>query len=451
MKLLEYQAKELFSIYGLPVQKGIVLTDKSGFNTDKSGINEIECAGLKYPLVIKAQIQAGGRGKAGGIRFAQNAGEAREIIDSMLLSKLKGYIVNALFVGEKAEIEAEWYLSMILDRDIKAPRILFSKYGGTDIEETAARAPEAVVSVPVNPLYGVPEHTIRYICSKGGVGGEYADRLKDTLTRLAKLFMDYSCMIAEINPLAITPDGGLLAIDGKVDIDDSALYRLPDVLRYRDNIEEHPLVVRARKSNFLYIPLEENAFEESPPGGSPAKASGGIAVMSNGSGMLMSMIALSSKEGYKASCAIDLGGGATKERITEAVKIALSTPGTDALFLNVFGGITRCDEVAAGLCAALENAGYSMDSGADSGARCDAGFSKNDGSGDGAGDGIGDGSYCGEIDGAAVVRTVVVRMEGTNKEKGMELIAAAPGVILADCMNDVKQILRKLRMPCSIS
>lgn len=363
MKLLEYQAMELFAKYGLRTQKSAVLSEK------EAAVEAIEAAGVAYPLVMKAQVQVSGRGKAGGIRFAENAAEAQAHVDRLLFSELKGHRVNQLLAVEKAQIETEWYLSILLDRDAKSPRIIFSTRGGMDIEQTAAEHPGAVVSVTVNPLIGLTGYITHYLCSKSGAGPEHFDRLHELLTRLYQLFMEYSCMLMEINPLALEPGGTLLAVDGKVDIDDSALYRLPDVAAYRDSLEEHPLVVEARSFRFLYIPLA---------------AEGRTAVMSNGSGMLMSMLDLLNKEGVMASCALDLGGGATRERIGEAVRIVLSAPGVDTLFICIFGGITRCDEVAGGVRDALAHTGG---------------------------------------------KTVVIRMEGTNKEAGMEIIGETPGAI----------------------
>ena len=366
MKLLEYQAKELFDKYGLRTQKGTVLSEKAG------AAEKVAAAGLAYPVVLKAQVQVGGRGKAGGVRFAENAAEVQSITDDLLFSDLKGFKVNKLLVVEKAEITTEWYLSILLDRDAKAGRIIFSASGGVDIEETAVTNPEAIVSLPVNPLVGISDSVVHYVCSKGGIGEGYFEPMKDLLTRLYGMFMDYSCMLAEINPLCPGAGGELLALDGKVDIDDSALYRLPDVMAWHKSMEEHehPLINEARASRFLYIPIEDGNR---------------VAVMSNGSGMLMSMIDLLSKDGITCSCALDLGGGATRDRIAEAVRIVLSTPGVDILYICIFGGITRCDEVAGGVKAALEKTGSD--------------------------------------------KTIVIRMEGTNKDAGMEIIASTPGAI----------------------
>jgi len=375
MKLLEYQAKELFAKYGLRVQKSSVISEKAG------AAGQVEAAGLRYPLVVKAQIPAGGRGKAGGIRFADNPGELTAIVESLLLSELKGHKVYKLLAAEKADIETEWYLSILLDRNSKSPRIIFSTRGGVDIEDVAAKDPSAVVSLPVNPLLGVTDYIVQYLCSKSGAGNGCFEVLKDALNRLYSLFMENSCLLAEINPVSVGSDGTLLAIDGKAEIDDSALYRLSEIAAYRDGQGEHPLAVEARASGFVYIPLEKGSR---------------IAAMSNGSGMLMSMIDLLGERDVAAACALDLGGGAKKERIEEAVRIVFSTPGVDTLFVSIFGGITRCDEVAGGLKDAL--------------AKLNAGT-----------------NYC---------RTAILRMEGTNKDAGVALISSTPDVTLVDGLQE---------------
>ena len=387
MKLLEYQAKELFKKYGLRIQKSAVLSDADGT------AELIETAGLAYPLVVKIQVPVGGRGKGGGIRFAEDLRSLQDAAGAMLHSKFKGFTVKKLLIAEKVDIKEEWYLSIILDRDVKSPRVVFSTCGGVDIEETAANNPAAIASLPINPLHGITDYVVRYIASKCCAGADNYDILKDILSRLYKMFMECSCMLAEINPLGILYDGGFIAVDGKVEIDDSALYRLPDAAAFRDELDEHPLTKEARVHGFLYIPLEE---------------SGQVAAMSNGSGMLMSMVDLLSQNGVKPACGVDLGGGATKERISEAVRIAMSAPSVDTLFISIFGGITRCDEVAGGLKEAFSiiNAGTGAKNGVD--------------------------AITGAYAGSGASKTAIVRMEGTNKDKGIEIISQTPGVILVD-------------------
>ena len=361
MKLLEYKAKELFDKYSVPTMNGCVV-DASG--TMKAEINK---AGLTYPVVVKAQVQIGGRGKAGGIRFADTPAEAKQHCEDLLFSTLRGYKVNQLLIVEKSQNnKTELYLSIMLDRMTKRPMIIFSANGGVEIEQTAKEDPDKIIKLVVDPFVGIKDHMASYMLSKSGMDMSYKNQLTAMLQKLYAIFMDYSCMLVEINPLVINQDDKLVALDGKVDIDDSALFRLPDIQEFAAKLQpDNPLINEAAKFNFLYIPVEEE---------------GTIAVMSNGSGMLMSCIDLITKEGMKVGAVLDLGGGATSDRIKEAMRILLETPGVKAVLINIFGGITRCNEVAGGVKLALE------------------------------------GKYEDKI--------VVVRMEGTNKEQGLEIISS---------------------------
>ncbi|HIT65756.1 MAG TPA: ADP-forming succinate--CoA ligase subunit beta [Candidatus Merdisoma merdipullorum] len=365
MKLLEYKAKELFDKYGVPTMNGCVIDSSENME------EEIAKAGLSYPVVVKAQVQIGGRGKAGGIRFADTPEEAKKHCEDLLFTELRGYKVNQLLIVEKSENnKTELYLSIMLDRLTKCPMIIFSANGGMEIEQTAKEDPDKIIKLTIDPFVGVKDYMAAYLLSKSGMDMSYKKQLTDMLTKLYAAFMDYSCMLLEINPLVINAEDKLVALDGKVDIDDSALFRLPDIKEFADKLQpDNPLIKEAAAYNFLYIPIEEG---------------GTIAVTSNGSGMLMSCIDLISKEGMKVGAALDLGGGATADRIKEAIRILFSTPGIKAVLINIFGGITRCDEVAGGVKLALE--GQHQD------------------------------------------KIVVVRMEGTNKEKGLEIIGSIKGV-----------------------
>ena len=358
MKLMEYQAKTLFSQYGLPVMHGCVIDridDLAGALAENN---------VRYPLVVKAQIQSGHRGQAGGIQFADNFEQALAHSERLLGRELLGLMVNKLYLVEKADYKTEWYLSIMLDRLSKQPIIIFSAEGGMDIEETARVKPDAIKKLVIDPMIGVQDYMARYLLSSSGLSIAYTKQLDALLKNLYRCFMDYDCMLAEINPLVVDNEDNLVALDGKVDIDDSALYRLPDVAAWRDELPVEPLVKEARDFDFLYIPVEEG---------------GSIAVCSNGSGMLMSCIDMISKNGMHVGAVLDLGGGATKERIAEAMRILFSTPGVKAVLINIFGGITRCDEVAGGVKLAMERR---------------------------------------TLDG----KLIIVRMEGTNKDKGIEII-----------------------------
>lgn len=330
MKFMEYQARDTFARFNIPVMNAVVIDNLE--NIDK----KIE--GLKFPLVIKAQVQVGGRGKAGGVKFADDATQVNEICKNLLFADLKGHKINKLMIVEKACVKKELYLSIVLDRISKKPMIIFSADGGVDIEQTAVLNPDSIIKVTIDPVIGFNKYSAQYIINRSGIDKNLVTPLFEFIDNLYQMFKDTDSILAEINPLGITEENNLIALDGKVDIDDSALYRQEFAVKYRDEIQEEELILEARKFNFLYIPIEED---------------GDIGVISNGSGMLMSSIDLISKGNMKVGAALDLGGGATAERIKEAVRIILSNEKIKYLYINIFGGITRCNEVAEGVKTAM--------------------------------------------------------------------------------------------------
>lgn len=355
MDLMEYKAKELFCKFGIPATEGVV--------ADSAKVLVESCKGIQYPVVVKAQVQVGGRGKAGGIKFAENDYELKTATESIFGLDIKGHIVKKVMVTKKTDIEKELYLSIILDRKTKCPVIIFSQMGGIDIELTAKEHPEAIHTLVIDPFIGLKDYTARYLASKSDMSHEQSKQLNHLLQRLYMMFNECNCMLCEINPLAITTDGNLLALDGKVTIDDSGLKRMPDLLAYSLTQEKHSLVEEAESFKFLYIPCDEE---------------GDIAVMSNGSGMIMSCIDMISKKDMSVRASLDMGGGATSDRIKEAIRIILSDEKTKMLFINIFGGITRCDEVAIGIRMALEA--------------------------------------------ADTKKPIIVRFEGTNKDQGLKIL-----------------------------
>lgn len=355
---VEAAAQLLFKKFGVPVMRGCVVDNADAI------AEAMAAAEIQYPAVVKAQVQIGGCGKAGGIQFANDLEEAEAHAKRLLGSELRGLRVNKLYIVEKAAYKTEWYLSIMLDRLSKQPIIIFSALGGMEIEQTAKTDPEKIKKLVIDPMIGVQDYMARYLLSSSGLDVSYTKQLDALLKSLYNCFMKYDCMLCEINPLVVDSDDRLIALDGKVDIDDSALYRLPDVLAWREELPKEELVREARKFDFLYIPVE---------------AGSSIAVCSNGSGMPMSCIDMISKNGMKVGAVLDLGGGATAARIAEAMRILFSTPGVKAVLINIFGGITRCDEVAGGVKLAMEHR---------------------------------------DLDG----KLIVVRMEGTNKDKGIEII-----------------------------
>ncbi|HHT15525.1 MAG TPA: succinate--CoA ligase subunit beta [Clostridiales bacterium] len=374
MKLLEYQAISLFNQYQIPTMKSAVLSHGECFD-DIAGAED-----FRFPLVVKAQIASGGRGKAGGIRFAQTMKDARKHCRDLLGRELLGYTVYQVLLTEKADVRSEWYLSIILDRVDKCPMIIFSPEGGMDIEELARTQPQKILRLPIDPFIGVQPYTVSYLLAKSGLSPFYQDELYKVICRLYQLFLQQDALLTEINPLAVCGDDErIIALDGKVEIDDSALYRQKVWLQAREVMPEEDFVKEARAFNFLYIPVEKT---------------GPVAVISNGSGMLMSCIDLIAKEGIQVSAALDLGGGATADRISQGLRIMLSTPGVKVVLINIFGGITRCDEVAQGVRDAVEN--Y-----------------------------LGKGQF------------VIVRMEGTNKEKGVAMLEGMDNSLLM--AEDIRQ------------
>lgn len=373
MDLMEYKAKELYARYNIPASQGVVADSTEGL-TEK-------LKNLSFPVVVKAQVQTGGRGKAGGIRFAENPEEAAQISGDILGMDIRGHVVRKLLITEKVGVRKEWYLSILLDRATKGPMVVFSTEGGMDIEETAKTAPEKIIKVAIDPLIGIKDYIARYLLSKSGCDKAYFDSMNELLKKLYRLFTENHCMLVEINPLAISVEDRLIALDGKISIDDSALERLPEILSYRDSLTEDEWVLEARRFKFLYIPCEPE---------------GSIGVMSNGSGMIMSCIDMITKQGMKVGAALDLGGGATADRIREGIRIILSNENIKAVFINIFGGITRCDEVAGGVKMAVEKMQTQIGAGA-----------------------------------ANAQKLILVRFEGTNKEKGLEILSSIEGSVVS--------------------
>jgi succinyl-CoA synthetase beta subunit len=361
MKLLEYKAHEVFRTYGVASIDGYTVS-----STEE--LEEVD-GKLPYPLVIKAQVQTGNRGKAGGIKFAENREELLDHGSRILGMSIKGLTVNRVFITPKVDIQREMYLSFTMDRRTKLGVMIFSPIGGMDINAIAEENPDSVAKVLIPAGDTIPEFILQYVVDTTRLDTAYHDEFKEICRKLYRAYVKHDCLLAEINPLVVTADGHLRALDGKVDIDDNALYRHPEIAEFRDEITENPLILDARRYDFLYIPIKD---------------AGNIAVVSNGSGMIMSSIDLITKRGMEVTCALDLGGGATAERIKEALRIVAENERVDTVFINIFGGITRCDEIANGIKDAFP--------------RINA-------------------------------KRLVVRLEGTNKELGLEIVRGIEGDI----------------------
>jgi len=374
MKLLEYKAHEIYRKYDMPCMNGMVASSAEELKAMDGRI--------PYPMVLKSQVQTGGRGKAGGIQFAENRKELEEKADFLFNLKIKDLPVEKVFAAHKVELTREMYLSITLDRKVKQAVMIFSREGGVEINQIAEENPDKLVTVYLPPNEPLQDFTLQYVMDASGLEEKYRADFKDIAGKLYRIFTEYNCLLAEINPLVVTDAGRLLALDGKIDIDDNALFKHEDVRLFRDEITGNPLVLEARSFDFLYIPIQEK---------------GSIAVISNGSGMIMSSIDLISKQGMAVTCALDLGGGATADRIKEALRIVAGNPKVETIFLNIFGGITRCDEIANGIMGSL--------------------------------------SHLQSI-------WLVVRLEGTNKEKGLSILeSASDRVTLAAGLKDGVSIL----------
>jgi succinyl-CoA synthetase beta subunit len=319
-------AHKVFGEYGLPSTPGVTA----------DSLEELEKLEpqIEYPAVLKAQVQTGGRGKAGGVQFASDKDELLEKGARILGMSIKNLKVEKIFVVPKVPVKKEMYLSFTLDRKTKLPVMIFSPEGGVEINEIAEKNPDKLAKIVLPAEDTLADFVIQYAMDKTGLDPAYRIQFRDFCHSLYKVFIKHDCMLAEINPLVITENDKLIALDGKIDVDDNALYRHPEIASFKDELTDNELVLEARRYDFLYIPIQDT---------------GDIAVISNGSGMIMSSIDLISKKGMKVTCALDLGGGATSDRITEALRIVAANERVKTIFINIFGGITRCDEIAGGV------------------------------------------------------------------------------------------------------
>lgn len=329
MKLHEYQSKQIFSKYGVPIPKGRVAATAS----EARQIAE-ELGGR---VVIKAQVLVGGRGKAGGVKLAKDPDEAEQLATRILGMEIKGLPVRKVLVDEGAAIDQEIYFSITNDRSAKKPVMMASASGGTDIEEVAATAPEKIVKIHIDPLLGLRDYQARDIAASIDLPREYWKDFGAIANGLWKAYSQNDATLAEINPLVITKDKRLLALDGKMLIDDNALFRHSDLAEMRDIDEEAPEETEARKYGLSFIKLEGN-----------------IGCMVNGAGLAMTSMDIVKLFGGEPANFLDIGGGAGAEKVAAAMRIILSDANVKAVLFNIFGGITRCDEVARGILTAMK-------------------------------------------------------------------------------------------------
>ncbi len=336
MKLFEYEAKKKLSEYGIPTPPGKLATSPTQ-------AREI-AAELKAPVAIKAQVLVGGRGKAGGILFASSPSETEEVAKKLLNMEIRGVKIGSVFVEEKVPVKKELYLGVTVDRSMRRYVAIASSAGGMEIEEVAATMPQKIVKMFVDPLYGFLPHHARQVSKRLGYAGKQMLNLAKTFTNLFQMAMDYDAELAEINPLVETPEGKFVAVDARLIVDDSSLYRHPEFQERLTGEEEGemlPQELEARKSGLAYVKLD-----------------GDVGIIGNGAGLVMSTLDTIQLYGGRPANFLDVGGGASADRMAAALNIVFSDPGVKVVFINILGGITRCDEIARGILEAKRRIGF---------------------------------------------------------------------------------------------
>lgn len=329
MKIYEYEAKKIFQKEGIPIPGGhVVTTSEEAFEFVKN---------IGKEVVIKSQVHAGGRGKAGGIKFASTADEAKDMAKELLGSKLKGEMIKKLLIYPKQSIKQEFYVGITLDRSKKRTVIIFSQSGGMDIEEVARKYPKRIEKIYVDPILGFQGYHFNCLLKFIDPNLENIKQLKKIIYELYKIYEKYDCMIVEINPLALLENGEFIAIDGKLQMDDNANYRQEELMKYWDEAKEDSIELDAQKAGFTAI-----------------KMKGNIAVISNGAGLGMSTIDLLEKYGGEAASLLDCGA-ANQDRILKAIKILTKDQNVKGILFNIMGGLARCDEIARGIASSLDD------------------------------------------------------------------------------------------------
>jgi len=357
--LYEYQGKELFRRVGIPVGDGRLAT------TPGEARQAAEVLG--GPVVVKAQVLTGGRGKAGGVKLAQNAHEAEEHAKNIIGLDIKGHVVKRLWIEQASDIAKEYYLSLTFDRGVKKPLFMFTTQGGIEIEQVAAEIPEALVKLHIDPLEGFhPWQARRLVYGAGVTDPSEQKQIAKIIGQLYDAFIRFDAMLCEVNPLIVTPDGIVKALDSKFTVDDNALYRHPEIAEMRDEDAADPLEALARAKHVTYVKLD-----------------GEVGVCGNGAGLTMSTVDVVTFAGGRPANFCDLGGGGDAQGVVDALSVITQDPQVKAVFFNIFGGITRCDEVARGILQALDEMQFQL--------------------------------------------PMVVRLDGTNAEEGRRILAdAAP-------------------------
>jgi len=329
MKIHEYQAKKLFAAAGIPIPPGKIATTPQEAGRIAGEIGK--------QVVVKAQVLVGGRGKAGGVKLANNASEAERKASEILGMNIKGEVVQKVLVTEATDIAAEIYLGVVLDRRAQKPLVMASSEGGVEIEVVAREKPEAIHRLVVDPLRGLLPFQARALAGKLHRDFNVARQIADIIEKLYRVYADVDASLAEINPLVVTPSGGVRAIDAKINLDDNALYRHPDIEQMRDIAAEDPGEVAAREAGLSFVRLKGN-----------------VGCIVNGAGLAMATMDLVKTYGGEPANFLDIGGSSNPEKVVSAIDIILRDKSVRSILLNIFGGITRCDDVARGLVTAFE-------------------------------------------------------------------------------------------------
>lgn len=388
MKLHEYQAKEILSTYGVAVQRGVVAET---VEEAVGAAEQMQAEGVSL-FVVKAQIHAGGRGKGGGVKLARSVEEVRERAEAILGMQLvtpqtgpEGQKVRKILVTAAEDIAQEYYVGVTLDRAARMDVIMASTEGGVEIEEVAAATPEKIVKVWVDPALGLRPFQALYLGRRLGLEGEHLKQAVAFITSLYRAYRESDASTAEINPLVRTEDGRIVAIDAKIELDESALFRHPDLAELRDEHEEDPLEVEAGRHSLNYIKLDGN-----------------VGCMVNGAGLAMATMDLIKLAGGEPANFLDVGGGASAETVEAGFRIILKDPSVEAILVNIFGGIVRCDRVARGVVEAARNVDIRV--------------------------------------------PLIVRLQGTNAEEGMEILRTSgieleSAILLKEAAEKVTQAL----------
>ena len=367
MNLFEYQGKDLYKKYSITTPKSIFINSISDLT---------ENHGLSFPLVVKAQVQVGGRGKAGGIKVAKNHQELEEHIDGILGMDIKGHKVESLLIEEASEIISEYYISFTLDRSEKKYLMMLSSKGGMDIEEVAANSPEDLIKIYISPSLGLESKIITQAIKDANLNLDYIDELHEIISKLYQLFTEGDCDLVEVNPLAIT-NQGVSALDSKVSLDMNAIYRHDDFKKYEEEIPipESEKFAKSKGLNFI-------------------KLDGSVGIIGNGAGLVMSTLDVVAEHGGKAANFCDIGGGAKAETVTAALEVLESEEEVTSVLINIFGGITRCDLVAEGIVEATK--------------------------------------------GKVLKWPLIVRLDGTNSKEGLEILSKNSNekIIISESMDD---------------